>query len=185
MREELASAGIVTDLLDLSLLSSGSDRNIHPCKGCASTAMPLCHWPCNCCPNHPLGQTNDWMAEIYPLWVAAHAIVIVTPVYWYQSPSPLTLMIDRLVCADGGDGATDPVQRPTNPGATTMPSDRMPNSTQPAPMNGSTMPAAGNNATNATTGTGSLNTDTLPRAPMSGADGSTMPAERLAKLDRD
>ena len=26
-----------------------------------------------------------------------------TPVYWYQSPSPLKLMIDRLVCADGGN----------------------------------------------------------------------------------
>jgi len=25
------------------------------------------------------------------------------PVYWYQSPSPLKLMIDRLVCADGGN----------------------------------------------------------------------------------
>ena len=43
------------------------------------------------------------MAEIYERWVAAHAIVIVTPVHWYQSPSPLKLMIDRLVCADGGN----------------------------------------------------------------------------------
>ncbi len=103
VREELDSAGIQTDLLDLSLLTSDYDRNIHPCKGCASTAMPLCHWPCSCYPNHALGQTNDWMAEIYPRWVAAHAIVIVTPVYWYQSPSPLKLMIDRLVCADGGN----------------------------------------------------------------------------------
>jgi multimeric flavodoxin WrbA len=25
------------------------------------------------------------------------------PVYWYQSPSPLKLMMDRLVCADGGN----------------------------------------------------------------------------------
>ena len=30
-------------------------------------------------------------------------MIIVTPVYWYQSPSPLKLMIDRLVCADGGN----------------------------------------------------------------------------------
>jgi len=43
------------------------------------------------------------MAEIYERWTAAHAIVIVTPVHWYQSPSPLKLMIDRLVCADGGN----------------------------------------------------------------------------------
>jgi multimeric flavodoxin WrbA len=43
------------------------------------------------------------MNELYPRWVGAHGIVIVTPVYWYQSPSPLKLMLDRLVCADGGN----------------------------------------------------------------------------------
>jgi multimeric flavodoxin WrbA len=102
-RETLAQAAIETDLLDLSLLTSEYGRNIHPCKGCVSTAMPLCHWPCSCYPNHSLNQTNDWMAEIYERWTAAHAVIIVTPVYWYQSPSPLKLMIDRLVCADGGN----------------------------------------------------------------------------------
>ena len=65
--------------------------------------MPLCHWPCSCYPNHALDQTNDWMAEIYERWAAAHAVIIVTPVYWYQAPSALKLMIDRLVCADGGN----------------------------------------------------------------------------------
>ena len=65
--------------------------------------MPLCHWPCSCYPNHALGQVNDWMNEIYPRWSAAHGIIIVTPVYWYQVPSALKLMIDRLVCADGGN----------------------------------------------------------------------------------
>jgi multimeric flavodoxin WrbA len=43
------------------------------------------------------------MADIYEEWVAAHGIMIVTPVYWYQAASPLKLMIDRLVCADGGN----------------------------------------------------------------------------------
>jgi multimeric flavodoxin WrbA len=43
------------------------------------------------------------MADIYERWVAAHGIVILAPTYWYQSPSPLKLMIDRLVCADGGN----------------------------------------------------------------------------------
>jgi multimeric flavodoxin WrbA len=102
-REALAQAGIETDLLDLSLLTSEYGRHIHPCKGCVSTAMPLCHWPCSCYPNHSLNQTNDWMAEIYERWTAAHAVIIASPVYWYQSPSPLKLMIDRLVCADGGN----------------------------------------------------------------------------------
>ena len=65
--------------------------------------MPLCHWPCSCYPNHALGQVHDWMAEIYERWVRAHGVLIVTPTYWYQSPSALKLMMDRLVCADGGN----------------------------------------------------------------------------------
>lgn len=91
------------DILDLSMLTSEYGKVIYPCKGCVSTAMPLCHWPCSCYPNHSLGQVTDWMSDIYPRWVAAHGIMIVTPVYWYQAPSVLKLMIDRLVCADGGN----------------------------------------------------------------------------------
>ena len=102
-REVLQQAQMEVDVLDLSLLTSSYRLYIHPCKGCVSTAMPLCHWPCSCYPNHSLGQTGDWMAEIYERWTAAHAVISVTPVYWYQSPSPLKLMIDRLVCADGGN----------------------------------------------------------------------------------
>ncbi|HKW81157.1 MAG TPA: NAD(P)H-dependent oxidoreductase [Casimicrobiaceae bacterium] len=99
----LERAKIETDLLDLSLLTSDYSRRIHPCKGCVSTAMPLCHWPCSCYPNHALGQTDDWMAEIYERWTSAHGVLIVTPTHWYQAPSVLKLMIDRLVCADGGN----------------------------------------------------------------------------------
>jgi multimeric flavodoxin WrbA len=91
------------DLLDLSLLASEYGRRILPCKACVSTAMPLCHWPCSCYPNHAMGQTQDWMNEIYPRWSRAHGVMIVTPVNWYQAPSVLKLMIDRLVCADGGN----------------------------------------------------------------------------------
>jgi multimeric flavodoxin WrbA len=96
-------AGYAVDLLDLSLLTSEAGRQIFPCKACVSTAMPLCHWPCSCYPNHALGQTGDWMNEIYPLWVAAHGVMIITPVNWYHVPSGLKAMIDRLVCADGGN----------------------------------------------------------------------------------
>ena len=102
-RRVVQRAGIEADVLDLSLVTSEYGRNIHPCKGCVSSAMPLCHWPCSCYPNHALAQTHDWMAEIYPRWVAAHAVILLAPTYWYQSPSPLKLMIDRLVCADGGN----------------------------------------------------------------------------------
>ena len=43
------------------------------------------------------------MNEIYPLWVEAHGVMIVTPVNWFQVSSPVKLMMDRLVCADGGN----------------------------------------------------------------------------------
>lgn len=97
------AAGFEVDFLDLSRLASERGRVIYPCKACVSTAQPLCHWPCSCYPNHALGQVGDWMADIYPRWAAAHGIMIVTPVNWYQAPSVLKLMIDRLVCADGGN----------------------------------------------------------------------------------
>ena len=102
-RDVLLEQGVEADVLDLSLLTSDYDRHIHPCKGCVSTAMPLCHWPCSCYPNHAERQTGDWMNEIYERWVLAHGVIIVTPVYWYQAPAVLKLMIDRLVCADGGN----------------------------------------------------------------------------------
>jgi len=95
--------GFEVERLDLSRLTSEFGRQIHPCKACVSTAMPLCHWPCSCYPNHSLGQINDWMGEIYPMWAAAHGVMIVTPVHWYQSPTVLKSMMDRLVCADGGN----------------------------------------------------------------------------------
>jgi multimeric flavodoxin WrbA len=102
-RDVVEAAGAGCDFLDLSLLTSEYGRVIYPCKACVSTAMPLCHWPCSCYPNHSLGQAGDWMNEIYPRWVAAHGIFIATPVHWFQTPSVLKLMLDRLVCADGGN----------------------------------------------------------------------------------
>jgi multimeric flavodoxin WrbA len=102
-QEEIEQARVRCDLLDLSMLTAQYGRLILPCKACVSTAMPLCHWPCSCYPNHAMGQVNDWMNELYPRWIAAHGVMIVTPVYWYQAPSVLKLMMDRLVCADGGN----------------------------------------------------------------------------------
>jgi multimeric flavodoxin WrbA len=103
VRRVVERAAMEADVLDLSLVTSQYGRNIHPCKGCVSSAMPLCHWPCSCYPNHALGQVGDWMGEIYERWVSAHGVVLITPVYWYQAASPLKLMMDRLVCADGGN----------------------------------------------------------------------------------
>ncbi|CAN7258463.1 flavodoxin family protein [Phenylobacterium sp. LjRoot219] len=102
-RSALAGENVAVQVLDLSRLASEYGRNIHPCKACFSTAPALCHWPCSCYPNYALGQTQDWMNEIYPLWVEAHGVMIITPVNWYMATSPLKLMMDRLVCADGGN----------------------------------------------------------------------------------
>ncbi len=95
--------GCEVDLLDLSHLADEPSLVIHPCKACVSTSMPLCHWPCSCYPNHAFQQVGDWMNEIYERWVAAHAVILCTPVNWYHASSPMKLMIDRLVCADGGN----------------------------------------------------------------------------------
>jgi multimeric flavodoxin WrbA len=95
--------GHEVDFLDISTLADEPLKVIHPCKACVSTSQPLCHWPCSCYPNHALGQTNDWMEEVYPRWAAAHGVFILCPVHWYQAPASLKLMMDRLVCADGGN----------------------------------------------------------------------------------
>ena len=101
--EALAAESIEVDFLDLSRLTSEYKLRILPCKACVSTAQPLCHWPCSCYPNHAMNQVDDWMAEIYERWVAAHGVILVTPVNWYHTGSGMKLMIDRLVCADGGN----------------------------------------------------------------------------------
>ncbi len=97
------SEAVEVEVLELNRLAAEYGRKIHPCKACFSTAAPLCHWPCSCYPNHAMGQTQDWMNDIYPMWARAHGVMIVTPVNWYQATSPLKLMMDRLVCADGGN----------------------------------------------------------------------------------
>src|SRR5262249_12328145 len=49
-----ALRGYEVDFLDISALSDEPWKVIHPCKACVSTAMPLCHWPCSCYPNHAM-----------------------------------------------------------------------------------------------------------------------------------
>jgi len=102
-RGTLAEVGVECEVLELNRLTSEYGRQIHPCKGCVSTAMPLCHWPCSCYPNHSLGQAPDWMNAIYPMWARAHGVLLLTPVHWNHAPTVLKLMMDRLVCADGGN----------------------------------------------------------------------------------
>ena len=55
----------------------------------------------------PITRRVGWCSQEkrrpYPLWAAAHGVMIVTPVNWYQPTSPVKLTMDRLVCADGGN----------------------------------------------------------------------------------
>ena len=102
-REICGVDAVEVKVLNLSRLASEYGAHIHPCKACFSTAAALCHWPCSCYPNYALGQSQDLMNDIYPLWVRAHGIMLITPVNWYHTSSPMKLMIDRLVCADGGN----------------------------------------------------------------------------------
>jgi multimeric flavodoxin WrbA len=102
-REAIENHGLETEVLDLSRTVAEYGRNIHPCKSCFSTSPALCHFPCSCYPNDSLGQTQDWMNDIYPMWTRAHGVMIVTPVHWYQATTPLKAMFDRMVCVDGGN----------------------------------------------------------------------------------
>jgi len=83
--------------LDLSRLTSEFGKQIHPCKSCVSTSMPLCHWALQLLSQLFAGQTDDWMNEIYPLWVAAHGVMIAAPV-------KLVSRADRIEGHDGPAG---------------------------------------------------------------------------------
>lgn len=91
------------NFLDLSRLNSDRDLHIHSCKDCGSTAMLLCHWRCSCYPNHSLGLTNYVTNDIYERFPACRGVMFATPVCGYHVTSPLKLLMDRLVCEDGGN----------------------------------------------------------------------------------
>lgn len=68
-----------------------------------SSTLPLCQYPCSACPDQAPALTHGRRAEIQSRWVAAHAVVSLAPTAWYLSPSPLKLVTERLVYADGGN----------------------------------------------------------------------------------
>jgi hypothetical protein len=81
---------------------------IQSCNACASTAMPLCVWPCNC---YEPGNEDEpdllWDLDMYARLDLADAWAIIGPVNWYAPTSNLKLMFDRLVCANGGNPRED------------------------------------------------------------------------------
>jgi NADPH-dependent FMN reductase len=81
---------------------------IQSCNACASTAMPLCVWPCNC---YEPGNRDEpdllWDLDLYARLDLADAWAFVGPVNWYAPSSNLKLLFDRLVCANGGNPRED------------------------------------------------------------------------------
>ena len=77
---------------------------IQSCNACASTAMALCVWPCNC---YEKGDDKEpdlmWDLDLYARLDLADAWAVVGPINWYGPSSNLKLMFDRLVCASGGN----------------------------------------------------------------------------------
>jgi len=95
--------GFAVDILDLSRLASEFGKQISSLQSLrldlgaiVSLAVQLLSELC-AGPDRRLDERD------LPAVVAAHGIMIVTPVNWYHAPTGLKAMIDRLVCADGGN----------------------------------------------------------------------------------
>lgn len=77
---------------------------IQSCNACASTAMALCVWPCNCYEKNNKDEPDlMWDLDMYARLDLADAWAIIGPVNWYAPTSNLKLMFDRLVCMNGGN----------------------------------------------------------------------------------
>jgi len=74
--------------------------NIGPCKGCVSTVLSLCHYPCDCYPD--VDYPNDPMKEFFKIGEKADAIIFVTPVHWWSFSTDLSAFLGRLNCVDVG-----------------------------------------------------------------------------------
>lgn len=100
-REKLPKDWIV-DVLNL-----GNDYvlpKIQSCNACVSTSMALCIWPCNCYKRHSFFEPDlMWDEDVYGRFYAADAILVCSPINWYNSTSNIKLLFDRLVCMNGGN----------------------------------------------------------------------------------
>jgi len=84
---------------------------IQSCNACASTAMALCVWPCNCYePNHAKEPDLMWDMDLYSRLDLADAWAIIGPINWYAPTSNLKLLFDRLVCMSGGNPKEELIQ---------------------------------------------------------------------------
>ncbi|NPA96635.1 MAG: NAD(P)H-dependent oxidoreductase [Crenarchaeota archaeon] len=60
---------------------------IHPCVGCVSDNVKACYRPC------PID--DDW-ERIADMVEGSDALILVTPIYWYNVSTPMKCFIDRL-----------------------------------------------------------------------------------------
>ena len=84
---------------------------IQSCNACASTAMALCVWPCNCYEKNNKDEPDlMWDLDMYARLDLADAWAVIGPVNWYGPTSNLKLMFDRLVCMNGGNPREDLIE---------------------------------------------------------------------------
>jgi len=81
-----------------------SRARIQSSNACVFTAMALCVWPCNCYENANKDEPDlMWDLDLYARLDLADAWAILGPVNWHAPTSNLKLMLDRLVCTNGGN----------------------------------------------------------------------------------
>lgn len=67
------------------------DYGIKPCLGCYSIEPKKCVYPC---------RIKDGMQKLYPLLEKADAVVLGSPVYWFNMSGLMKNFIDRLCCVE-------------------------------------------------------------------------------------
>ncbi len=97
-RKNGRTAGLLKKILQTAKNSGGETKLLHlvdyeikPCLGCYSTDFKKCIYPC---------RIKDGMQKIYPLLEKADALVLGSPVYWFNMSGLMKNFIDRLCCAE-------------------------------------------------------------------------------------
>lgn len=67
------------------------DLNIKPCLGCLSDDERMCRYPC---------VIEDDMRKIYDKILKADALIIATPIYWFNVSGVVKNLIDRLTALE-------------------------------------------------------------------------------------
>lgn len=97
-RKNGKTAMLLQQLLSVAKKHGGATQLIHladyeikPCAGCYSNNPKDCVYPC---------RQKDGMQKIYPVIEKADALVLGSPVYWFNVSGLMKNFIDRLSCAE-------------------------------------------------------------------------------------